>query len=312
MQLSLLDEQDMAEIVSPDYPGERLVVCKNPDLAAERARKRAELLAATEKDLARIKAAVERERSPLRGQAKIALKVGAVLGRRKMAKHFRLTISDDSLSFARDDGAIAKEAALDGFVARPRAGPRPDPGVLRTSLPAATLDAEATVRAYKSLAGVERAFRSLKSVDLEVRPVHHRPPACGRSGPEGPPVPGPARRLAGRVRAHVFLCMLAYHLTWHLRRALAPLLFEDHDRAAAAIAKPSPVAAARVSPAAAAKAASRRNAEGQPVHSWRSLLRDLATLTRNTVRLGDAPPVTMLTRPTPLQQDVFDRLAIAL
>jgi hypothetical protein len=280
LQPSLFDERDMAEIASPDYPGERLVVCKNPDLAAERARKRADLLVATEKDLARIKAAVERARSPLRGQAKIALKVGALLGRRKMAKHFRLTISDDSLSFARDAGAIAKEAALDGFY------------VLRTSLPAATLDAEATVRAYKSLAGVERAFRSLKSVDLEVRPVHHR--------------------LAGRVRAHVFLCMLAYHITWHLRRALAPLLFEDHDRAAAAIARPSPVAAARVSPAAAAKAASRRTADGQAVHSWRSLLRDLATLARNTVRLGDAPPVTMLTRPTPLQQHVLDRLGIAL
>ena len=139
---------------------------------------------------------------------------------------------------------------------------------------------------------MERAFRSLKTVDLEVRPVHHR--------------------LAGRVRAHVFLCMLAYHVNWHLRRALAPLLFEDHDRAAAAAARPSPVAAARVSPAAAAKAASRRTADGQPVHSWRSLLPDLATLTRNTVRLGDAPPITMLTRPTPLQQDVFHRLGLAL
>jgi Transposase DDE domain len=280
LQLSLFDQQDMAEIASPDYPGERLVVCKNPDLAAERRRKREDLLATTERDLARIKAAVERASRPLRGQDKIALKVGSVLGRRKMAKHFRLTITDDSLSFARDDAAIAREAALDGFY------------VLRTSLPAATLDAEATVLAYKSLAGVERAFRSLKTVDLEVRPVHHR--------------------LAGRVRAHVFLCMLAYHVTWHLRQALAPLLFEDHDRVTVAAARSSPVAAARVSPAAAAKAAAKRTAEGQPVHSWRSLVQDLATLARNTVRLGEAPPLTMLTRPTPLQQDVFYRLGLPL
>ena len=280
LQLSLFDQQDMAEIASPDYPGERLVVCKNPDLAAERRRKREDLLATTERDLARIKAAVERVSRPLRGQDKIALKVGAVLGRRKMAKHFHLTIADTSFAFARDEATIAREAALDGFY------------VLRTSLPAATLDAEATVLAYKSLAGVERAFRSLKTVDLEVRPVHHR--------------------RAGRVRAHVFLCMLAYHVTWHLRQALAPLLFEDHDRAGAAKARPSPVAAARVSPAAAAKAAARRTAEGQPVHSWRSLLQDLATLARNTVRLGEAPPLTMLTRPTPLQQDVFYRLRLPL
>jgi hypothetical protein len=256
------------------------VVCKNPNLAAERHRKREDLLAATERDLAQIKAATARARGPLRGRDKIALKVGAVLDRRKMAKHFRLTITDDSLSFARDNAAIAKEAALDGVY------------VLRTSLPAAALDAEATVLAYKSLAGVERAFRSLKSLDLEVRPVHHR--------------------LAGRVRAHVFLCMLAYHVTWHLRQKLAPLLFDDHDRATAAAARASPVAAAKVSSAAAAKAASRHTAEGQPVHSWRSLLQDLATLTRNTVRLGEAPPITMLTHPTPLQQDVFSRLAIAL
>jgi hypothetical protein len=280
LQLSLFDQRDLAEIASPDYPGERLIVCRNPDLAAERRRKREDLLAATERALARIEAATRRERRPLRGRAAIALKVGAVLGRRKMAKHFQITITDDGLSFARDEAAIAKEAALDGFY------------VLRTSVPAVLLDAPATVLAYKSLAGVERAFRALKSVELEVRPVHHR--------------------LAGRVRAHVFLCMLAYHVTWHMRQALAPLLFEDHDREAAAVARPSPVAKAKVSPAAAAKAITKRTEAGQPVHSWRSLLADLATLTRNTVRLGDAPPVTMLTRPTPLQRDVFARLAIAL
>jgi Transposase DDE domain len=209
---------------------------------------------------------------------KIGLKIGAVLGRHRMAKHFELTITDRSLDLRRDDVAIAKEAALDGFY------------VLRTSLPAEPLDAEATVLAYKSLAQVERAFRSLKTVDLEVRPVHHR--------------------LAGRVRAHVFLCTLAYYVTWHMRQELAPLLFEDHDHPTAVAARSSPVAAARVSLTAAAKAVTKRTAEGRP--SWRSLLQDLATLTRNTVRLGGAPPVTMLSRPTPLQQDVFDRLAIPL
>jgi hypothetical protein len=280
LQLSLFDQRDLAEITSPDYPGERLIVCRNPDLAAERARKRDALLAATEQDLAKIRAATVRARRPLRGQAAIALKVGAVLGRRKVAKHFGLTITDEGLSFARDEAAITTEAALDGCY------------VLRTSVPAEALDAPATVLAYKSLAQVERAFRSLKSVDLEVRPIHHR--------------------LAGRVRAHVFLCMLAYHVVWHLRHALAPLLFDDHDRAGAAADRTSPVAAARVSPAAAAKARTKRTAKDRPVHSWRSLLQDLATLTRNTVRLGAAPPMTLLARPTPLQQDVFHRLGLAL
>jgi hypothetical protein len=278
LQPSLFDQRDLAEITAPDYPGERLIVCRNPDLAAERARKRAELLAATEQDLAKIRAATLRASRPLRGQAAIALKVGAVLGRRQVAKHFGLTITDEGLSFARDDAAIAQEAALDGFY------------VLRTSVPAEALDAPATVLAYKSLAHAERAFRALKSVDLEVRPIHHR--------------------LAGRVRAHGFLCMLAYHVVWHLRQALAPLLFDD--RAGAAADRASPVAAARVSPAAAAKARTQRTATGRPVHSWRSLLQDLATLTRNTVRLGDRPPLTLLTRPTPLQQDVFHRLSLAL
>lgn len=279
LQLSLFDQRDLAEIASPDYPGERLIVCRNPDLAAERARKREALLAATEQDLARIAAATERARAPLRGRDKIALKVGAVLGRRKVAKHFALTITDEGLTFARDQAAITREAALDGFY------------VLRTSVPAEALDAPATVLAYKSLAQVERAFRSLKTVELEVRPIHHR--------------------LAGRVRAHVFLCLLAYYVQWHLRRALAPLLFDDHDRAAARAQRASPVAAARVSPAATAKARTKRTADGQPAHSFRTLLADLATLTRNTVRLGEAPPITMLARPTPLQDDVFHRLGLA-
>jgi hypothetical protein len=279
LQLSLFDDRDMAEISSPEFPGERLIVCRNPALAAERARKREDLLAASEKDLAKIQAATTRTRNPLRGAAAIALKAGAVLGRRKVAKHFRLTITEDSFDFARDAAAIAREKDLDGFY------------VLRTSVEAKDLDAEASVLAYKSLAQVERAFRALKSIDLEVRPVHHR--------------------LAGRVRAHVFLCMLAYYVQWHMRRTLAPLLFEDHDREAAA-SRASPVARAEVSPAARAKARSRQTEDGEPVHSFRTLLADLATLTRNTVRFGDALPMTVLSRPTPIQRRTFDLLGIAL
>ena len=279
LQLSLFDEKDMAEIESPDYPGERLIVCRNPLLAAERARKREDLLAATEADLARIRAATTRARNPLRGRDKIALRVGAVLGRRKVAKHFKLTVTEETLSFVRDAEAVAAEAALDGFY------------VLRTSVPAATLDAAATVLAYKSLAHVERAFRSLKSIDVEVRPVHHR--------------------LAGRVRAHVFLCMLAYYVAWHMRRKLAPLLFEDHDRPAAAATRTSPVAVAQVSPAARAKARARKTDDSELVHSFRTLLADLATLTRNTVRFGDNLPITVLSRPTPVQQHAFRLLGIA-
>jgi hypothetical protein len=280
LQLSLFDDRDMAEIVSPDYPGERLIVCRNGVLAAERARKREDLLAATEADLAKIQAATARTRNPLRGEADIALKVGAVLGRRKVAKHFRLTITDTTLAFARTEEAIAAEAALDGLY------------VLRTSVPAETLDAGAAVLAYKSLAHVERAFRSLKSIDLEVRPVHHR--------------------LARRVRAHVFLCMLAYYVAWHMRRELAPLLFEDHDRPAAAASRASPVARTEVSPAARAKARTRKTENDETVHSFRTLLADLATLTRNTMRFGDALPMTVLSRPTPIQQRAFDLLGVAL
>jgi hypothetical protein len=280
LQLSFFDERDMAEIASPDYPGERLIVCRNKALAAERARKREALLAATEADLARIEASVKRGRAPLLGTDKIGLKAGAVLGKRKMAKHFELTVTDTSFSFTRDEASIQKEAALDGFY------------VLRTSVPAETLDAAAVVFTYKSLAQVERAFRSIKTVDLDVRPVHHR--------------------LAGRVRAHVFLCMLAYYVVWPMRKALALLLFDDHDKENAKKGRPSPVAPAEVSAAAKAKAASRKTADGLPVHSFRTLLQDLATLTRNTVRLGDAPPATLLASSTPIQQEVFDKLQVPL
>lgn len=276
LQLSLFDERDLAEIASPDYPGERLIACRNPALAAERARKREELLAASEADLARIAARVAAGR--LKGKDKIGLAVGRVIGRRKMAKHFALEISETGLAYARDQEKIRAEAALDGVY------------VLRTSAPAEALDAPAAVLAYKSLAHVERAFRTLKSIDLEVRPIHHR--------------------LAGRVRAHVFLCLLAYHVVWHMRAALAPMLFDDHDREAAARLRASPVAKAQASPAAKAKAAQKRAADGGPVHSFRTLMDDLAALTRNEVRFGGLDPVVINARPTPLQQAAFARLDV--
>ena len=280
LQPSLFYTRDMAEITAPGYPGERLVVCRNPAVAAERARKREDLLCATETDLARIQAAVARETKPLRGRDKIGLRIGKVLGRRKMAKHFQLSIEDAAFRFVRDQVSIDREAALDGFY------------VLRTNVAKTELDSTATVLAYKSLAQVERAFRTIKTTALEVRPIHHR--------------------LAERVRAHVFLCMLAYYVMFHMRQALAPMLFDDHDRDAAAAARTSPVAAAKVSAAAKRKAASRTTADGHKVHSFRTLLQDLATLARNVVRIGDAPHTVVLTRPTNLQQAIFDKLAIPI
>jgi hypothetical protein len=276
LQLSLFDERDLAEIESPEFPGERLVVCKNPALAEERRRKRDELLDATEQDLKDIQARIVRKRQPLRGADKIGLAVGALLGRRKVAKHFRITITDDALTFTRDHAAIAAEAALDGFY------------VLRTNVPADALNTADTVRAYKSLATVERAFRSLKTVDLDIRPIFHW--------------------VSPRVRAHVFLCMLAYHLEWHMRQALARILFDDHDRAAGQALRASPVAKAKPSPAAKRKAKTKRTDDGQPVHSFRTLLADLATLTRNAVRCGKAPAMAILARPTKIQQRAFELL----
>jgi hypothetical protein len=279
LQLSLFDQRDLAEIASPDYPGERLIVCRNPALAAERARKRGELLEATEQALLAIQARVRRQRRPLTGAAAIGEAVGAVLNRKKMAKHFTRTITEVDFTFARNDPAIATEARLDGIY------------VLRTPVPQAELDAEAMVRSYKALATVERAFRSCKTVDLEVRPVFHW--------------------NEQRVRAHVFLCLLAYHLEWHLRQALSPILFDDHDRATAEMQRPSPVSKARVSPAARSKAAAKRSEDGRPVHSFRTLLADLATVTRNTVRFANNFTATVLATPTPFQQHVFDLLGTA-
>jgi hypothetical protein len=278
LQLSLFDERDLAEIESADFPGERLIVCKNPALAEERRRKRGELLDATEQDLKDIQARILRQRQPLRGADKIGLAVGALLGRRKVAKHFRITITDDALSFTRDHATIAAEAALDGFY------------VLRTGVPADALNAADTVRAYKSLARVERAFRSLKTVDLDVRPIFHW--------------------VSPRVRAHVFLCMLAYHLEWHMRQALAPMLFDDHDRAAGEALRTSPVAKAQPSPAAKRKANTKRTDHGLPVHSFRTLLTDLATLTHNTVRVAGAHTMALLATPTQIHQRAFDLLGV--
>ena len=274
-------ERDMASITSPDFPGERLIVCRNRALAAERARKREELLAATERELARIAAAVGRQRQPLRGAAAVGLKVGAVLDQHKMAKHFTLEIVDSHFGFARKTEEIAAEAALDGIY------------VVRTSLPATVLDDAATVRRYKSLSLVERAFRCLKTVDLQIRPVYHW--------------------LAERVRAHVFLCMLAYYLEWHMRQLLAPMVYDDTDKQAAEAQRASVAAKAERSPAAIAKQTTGQTEDGLPVHSFRTLLADLATLTRNTLVTAIDPErfFIVTARPTPLQQKALDLLGLA-
>jgi transposase len=281
LQLSLFDERDMAAITAPEYPGERLIVCRNPDLARERARKREDLLCATERDLAKVARAVERARRPLRGREAIGLAAGAVVNHHKVAKHFDLTITDDAFRFARNKSAIAAEVALDGFY------------VVRTNLSAATLDDAGTVRAYKSLAQVERAFRSLKGIDLRIRPLFHW--------------------LAPRVRAHVFLCLLAYHVEWHMRRRLAPMLYEDDDRAGAEALRESVVAPAQRSPAALSKQTRGITQDGLPVHSFRTLLADLATLTRNTVEmpLEGLRQLTIYARPTAVQQKAFALLGIS-
>jgi hypothetical protein len=274
----LFDERDLAEITAPDYPGERLIVCRNPMLAEERARKRGELLDATEEKLAHVQARVRRASKPLRGKDKIALAVGAVIDRYKMAKHFVVTITHDDVTFERNSAQINAEAALDGIY------------VLRTSLKPDLLDAPATVKAYKQLAQAERAFRSLKTVDIEVRPVHHR--------------------RAARVRAHVLLCMLAYHLEWHMRQALKPILFDDHDKAGADAARSSIVAKAKRSTAADRKAVTQHTDDGLPVHSFRSLLGD----TRNTMAMAGQGEPTFVLYPhlPPVQTRAFQLLGLAV
>jgi Transposase DDE domain len=280
LQLSLFDEQDLAEITSPDFPGERLVACKNPFLEAERARKRESLLQATEADLAKIAAAAGRERRPLRGQGKIALRTDRVLRRRKVAKHFTIAITDASFSYARDQGSIAAEAALDGIY------------VLRTSAGPGSLDSGEVVASYKALAQVERAFRAF-STDLDIRPIRHR--------------------TEQRVRAHVFLRMLSYYITWHLQARLAPLLFTDDDKATAQAARRSPVAPAARSPQALAKAAAKRTPGDLPVHSFQTLLGDLATICLNQIQPADPalPGFRLITTPTPLQRQILDLLGVS-
>jgi transposase len=276
---SLFDERDLAEITSPEFPGERLIVCRNPLLADERARKREALLEATEKELDKVVAATRRAKRPLTGKEAIGLRVGEVINKRKVGKHFILTIEDDRFDYQRDEQKIAAEATLDGLY------------VIRTSVDAEAMAADDAVATYKRLAQVERAFRSLKTVDLKIRPIHHW--------------------LADRVRAHVFLCMLAYYVEWHMRRALAPILFDDDDREQAEAKRKSVVSPAQRSDSALNKDRRKYTSDHQPVHSFRTLLDDLATLTRNQVRSGDAVFDLMAT-PTAVQSRALQLLDLTV
>jgi hypothetical protein len=279
LQRSLFDETNLAEIQSPDFPGERLIACLNPLLADERARKRQELLQATEKNLERLSREVRRRTKKPLGKAEIGLKAGRILGRYKMGKHFQLTIEDGHFAWARREEAIARECLLDGIY------------IVRTSQPKAQLSAEDAVRKYKSLAIVERAFRCLKGVDLLVRPIHHR--------------------TEDHVRAHVFLCMLAYYVEWHMRQALAPLLFHDEELDADR-ARRDPVAPAQPSESVRRKKATRVGDDGLPLHSFQTLLAELATRCRNTAHLkGDgAPTLQLVTELSPIQARAFQLLGL--
>jgi hypothetical protein len=274
LQLGLFDERNLFELAHPDYPGERLIACRNAQLAKLRTHKRQALLEATELELERIRARIERGR--LKGQAAIGLRVGRVLNKYKVGKHFALEIGDKNFHFRRLEDQITAEAALDGIY------------VIRTGVPKKQMSAADAVRNYKALAHVERAFRSLKTLDLKVRPIHHR--------------------LEGRVRAHIFLCMLAYYVEWHLLEAWRELLFADEDQAAKA--HRDPVAPAKRSAAALEKATTHTRANGTPVHSFRTLLEELSTLVRNTCRMlgAAAPSATFesLTTPTSLQRRAFE------
>jgi hypothetical protein len=276
LQLGLFDERNLFEFTAPDFPGERLVACRNPDLAMLRARKRQALLDATRRELEKVRGIVARGR--LKGPDAIGVRVGKVVNKYKVAKHFQLDIRADGFDFSIDDRQVAAEAALDGVY------------VLRTSVPAARLGAAEAVRSYKQLSQVERAFRTLKTVDLEVRPIHHR--------------------LEDRVRAHIFLCLLAYYVEWHMREAWRPLLFADEDQAAKATR--DPVAPAARSEAALRKVHTKVMDDGTPVHSFRTLLTELSGLVRNVCRrqnaAADEPTFTILTTPTAKQQRAYDLL----
>lgn len=282
LELSLFDEQDLAEIQSPDYPGERLVACRNPLLADERTRKREELLRATEKELEKIVVATQRAKRPLRGKDQIGIRVGKVIEKFKMAKHFEYTITDTSFAYKRNEKRIRQEAQLDGIY------------IIRTSVSQNRLPSGNVVESYKQLSTVERAFRSMKSVDLKVRPIHHR--------------------LAERVRAHVFLCMLAYYVEWHMRKALAPLLFEDCDPEGAKNSRDSIVSRAKRSSRALQKVRTKKTEDGFPVQSFQSMLQCLGTIVRNRFepKIQGLPAFEKITHPNPLQQRALDLLHIRL
>ena len=276
LQLSLFDETDLAEFAHPDYPGERLVACRNPSLADQRSRKRAELLAATEEAVEKIITAVAEGR--LCGADKIGLKLGKVINRWKMEKHFEVIVTDTTLSITRRQGSIDAEAVLDGIY------------ILRTTMTADELDAPGVVSAYKDLAHVERDFRHIKVDDLDLRPIHHR--------------------LEDRVRSHVFICMLSAYLVWHLRKVLAPLTFTDEHP----LTRTNPVAPAVRSPGARAKTARKQQPNGQEIYSFRALLDHLGTLTRNTMVTSTKTTgeFELLATPTPTQQRVFELLGASV
>ena len=279
VQMSLFDTQDLAEVTSEYFPGERLVVCRNPSLAEERARKRNELLKATEDKLKPIQRATQRTRNPLRGEKEIGLRVGKVIGKYKMAKHFTLTITETSFTYTRNEEQILEESAIDGLY------------VIRSSLDKKRMKSENLVETYKSLANVERAFRCLKTVDLSLRPIYHR--------------------NDNRIRSHVFICMLAYYVEWHMREKLRPVLFAEDDREAAAAARNSVVSPAQRSDSAKSKDATRRTSDNYPVQSFHDILKDLATLCRNRIRISEFDSeFDKLTMATPYQQHILSLLGV--
>lgn len=282
LQMSLFDKTDLIEIAHPDFPGERLIACFNPLLAEERARKRPDLLNATEKQLEKIAVATQRPKRPLRGKQNIGLRAGKVVNRYKMGKHFQLRIEEDSFHYERKTANIEREQNLDGIY------------VIRTSVKKEVLSSQQVVASYKSLSGVERAFRSLKTVDLQVRPIHHH--------------------LPDRVRAHILLCVLAYYVEWHMRQLLAPILFDDDDKPQAQAARASIVAPAQRSTAAKLKALTKQTADGSKVHSFQTLIGDLATIVKNRIQPADKSIAAfdMLTQPTAVQQRALDLLGVSI
>ena len=284
-QLSLFDEKDLAEVISDDYPDERLIVCRNPLAAARAARKREKLLKATEKNLDKLVTAVHRKRRPLRDVKKIALRAGSIVGRHKMQKHFALTIEEDSFSYSRKEQSIADEARLDGIY------------VVRTSVAASELTSEEAVCTYKQLSVVERAFRSIKTVDLKVRPIYHY--------------------RSQRIKCHIFLCMLAYYVQWHMLERLAPMLFVEEDADAARAARKSVVAPAVSSPATLRKVRTRRSADGTAALSFRALMDHLALLTQDHLEERTATGkrterIELFAEPTPKQKQALTLLGVSL